>query len=103
MTLLRGTVLERDGSVYRVATEQGVVRAVLRGKAKRGETRVVVGDHVRLDVESGVADAFGISLVEDRHSLLARRVPDGRGTRPVAANVDEVLVVTATIDPLPIP
>jgi ribosome biogenesis GTPase len=103
VTLLRGTVLERDGSVYRVATEQGIVRAVLRGKAKRGETRVVVGDHVRLDVESGVPDAFGISLVEERHSLLARRVPDSRGTRPVAANVDEVLVVTATIDPLPIP
>ncbi len=103
VTLLRGTVLERDGSMYRVATEQGIVRAVLRGKAKRGETRVVVGDHVRLDVESGVADAFGISLVEERHSLLARRIPDGRGPRPVAANVDEVLVVTATIKPAPIP
>ena len=64
---------------------------------------MVVGDHVRLDAESGMPDAFGISQVEERHSLLARRVPDGRGTRPVAANVDEVLVVTATIDPLPIP
>jgi ribosome biogenesis GTPase len=103
VSLLRGTVLERDGSMYRVATEQGIVRAVLRGKAKRGETRVVVGDHVRLDADSGVPDAFGISLVEERHSLLARRIPDGRGPRPVAANVDEVLVVTATIDPVPIP
>jgi ribosome biogenesis GTPase len=30
-------------------------------------------------------------------------VPEGRGTRPVAANIDEVFVVTATVDPAPIP
>ena len=41
---LLGTVLERDGSVYRVATADGQVRAVLTGKAKRDTTRVVVGD-----------------------------------------------------------
>jgi ribosome biogenesis GTPase len=35
--------------------------------------------------------------------LLERRVPEGRGTRPVAANIDEVFVVTATVDPAPIP
>ena len=33
MTALLGTVLERDGSVYRVATEGGEIRAVLAGKA----------------------------------------------------------------------
>ncbi|MBA3658768.1 MAG: ribosome small subunit-dependent GTPase A, partial [Gemmatimonadales bacterium] len=31
------------------------------------------------------------------------RVPEGRGTRAVAANVDQVMVVTAILDPLPIP
>jgi ribosome biogenesis GTPase len=41
--------------------------------------------------------------VEPRTTLLERRVPEGRGTRPVAANIDEVFVVTATLDPAPIP
>ena len=101
MTAVVGTVLERDGSVYRVATAEGPVRAVLRGKAKRGAPRVVVGDVVRLEPEPG-GHLFGVLDVEPRRSLLARRVPEGRGARPVAANVDRVFVVTATADPPPL-
>lgn len=100
--MVTGTVLERDGSTYRILTATGEVRAVLRGKMKRGSIRVVVGDRVRLDQE-GEHGSFGIAEVLDRTSLLARRVPEGRGARPVAANVDQVLVVTATRDPQPIP
>jgi ribosome biogenesis GTPase len=103
VTDIHGTVLERDGSVYRVATPQGEVRAVLRGRLKRDTPRVVVGDRVRLDVDPSAPEAYGIAEVEERTSLLARRVPEGRGTRPVAANVDQVFVVTATMDPPPIP
>ena len=102
MSPLTGTVLERDGAVYRVATSQGPVRAILRGKAKRGGPRVVVGDVVRLEPEPS-GELFGVVDVEPRRSLLARRVPEGRGARPVAANVDHVFVVTATSDPAPIP
>jgi ribosome biogenesis GTPase len=40
--------------------------------------------------------------VTSRTTLLERRVPEGRGARPVAANIDQVLVVTATRDPDPI-
>ena len=47
MTGLLGTVLERDGATYRVATEAGEVRAVLQGKAKRDSPRVVVGSSLR--------------------------------------------------------
>lgn len=99
--MVTGTVLERDGSTYRVLTADGEVRAILRGKMKRDTPRVVVGDRVELDteVETGL---LAIAGVADRTSLLARRVPEGRGTRPVAANVDQVLVVTATRDPEPI-
>lgn len=99
---LVGTVLEREGSVYRVATTGGEVRAVLRGKAKRDTPRVVVGDRVQLEPEP-VGEYHGIVGVEPRTTLLERRVPEGRGTRPVAANIDEVFVVTATVDPAPIP
>ncbi len=99
---LLGTVLERDGSVYRVAAPGREVRAILRGKAKRETPRVVVGDRVRLEPEAE-GEVFGIVGVEARTTLLERRVPEGRGTRPVAANIDEVFVVTATVDPAPIP
>jgi ribosome biogenesis GTPase len=102
VTELRGTVLERDGAAYRVSTSEGPVRAVLRGKAKRDQPRVVVGDLVRLEPEAG-GEVFGIVGVEPRRSLLERRVPDSRGARPVAANLDHVFVVTATVNPAPIP
>ncbi len=97
-----GIVLERDGAVYRVATEEGEVRAVLQGKLKRDAPRVVVGDRVTLARDEGT-ELHGIAEVAERRSLLARRVPEGRGLRPVAANVDQVLVVAATTDPTPIP
>jgi len=102
VTALKGTVLERDGSVYRVATAAGEIRAVLAGKAKRDTARVVVGDRVRLEPDPE-ADLHAIVGVEPRTALLERRVPEGRGTRPVAANVDQVFVVTASVDPAPIP
>lgn len=102
MTALLGTVLERDGAAYRVSTDRGEIRAVLRGKAKQESPRVVVGDRVRLEpVPTG--ELYGVVGVEPRSSLLERRVPEGRGTRPVAANIDAVLVVTSTADPAPIP
>ncbi len=104
MTALLGTVLERDGAVYRVALPagRGTLRAVLRGKAKRAAPRVVVGDVVRLEPEPR-GELYGIVGVEPRRSLLARRVPESRIPRPVAANVDEVFVVTAAADPPPVP
>jgi ribosome biogenesis GTPase len=102
VTPLLGTVLERDGSVYRVAMPEGEVRAILRGKNKRGSPRVVVGDRVQLEPEP-TGEVYGIASVEPRTTLLERRVPEGRGSRPVAANIDEVLVVTSAADPAPIP
>jgi ribosome biogenesis GTPase / thiamine phosphate phosphatase len=102
VTLLLGTVLERDGAVYRVAAADGEVRAVLTGKAKRDGPRLVVGDRVRLEPEPN-GELYGVVSIEPRTSLLERRVPEGRGTRPVAANIDEVFVVTASTHPAPIP
>jgi ribosome biogenesis GTPase len=102
VTAILGTVLERDGSVYRVATSAGEIRAVLTGKAKRDASRVVVGDRVRLEPDPE-AELHAIVGVEPRSTLLERRVPEGRGARPVAANVDQVFVVTAAVDPAPIP
>jgi len=98
-----GLVLAREGSTYRCATGTGEVTAVLRGAAKRSDRdRVVVGDRVVLDR----ADASGtarIVSIEERRNVLTRRSPSGRSARPVAANLDRVLVLTAVADPDPIP
>jgi ribosome biogenesis GTPase len=100
MSIRDGVVLERDGAAYRVGTPEGEVRAILRGKVKRDDPRVVVGDRVTLD-RSG-DDLWAIAAVAPRRTLLERRVPEGRGARPVVANVDRVFVVTAIRDPQPI-
>jgi ribosome biogenesis GTPase len=97
-----GVVLERDGGQFRVATPEGEVRAVLRGKAKRGKDQVIVGDRVRLEAEAQ-GELVGIEGIEPRRSILERRIPLGRGTRPVAANIDRVVVMTAAARPDPIP
>ncbi|MDZ4259137.1 MAG: ribosome small subunit-dependent GTPase A [Gemmatimonadales bacterium] len=98
-----GVVLAREGGSYRILLD-GVERvAVLRGKAKREVRRAVAGDRIVIDSATLDQETIGIVAVEERSSLLERRVPDGRGTRPVAANVDQVLVVTATVNPEPIP
>jgi ribosome biogenesis GTPase / thiamine phosphate phosphatase len=102
VTGIPGTVLERDGAAYRVATDAGELRAVLTGRTKRDAPRVVVGDRVTLlpDAAGGLAT---ITDVAPRTSLLERRVPLGRGTRPIAANIDTVFVVTSNRDPAPVP
>jgi ribosome biogenesis GTPase len=102
VTPLLGTVLERDGSAYRILAQGEQVRAVLRGKVKLDTPKVVVGDVVRLETDPG-GELHGIIGIEPRRTVLERRVPEGRGVRPIAANVDQVFVVTATRSPDPIP
>lgn len=98
-----GTVLAREGAIYRVATDAGEVTAVLRGTVKRGDRdRVVVGDQVLLDRPDRVGTAR-IVAIQDRRNLLARRTPGGRKARPIAANLDRVFVLTAAADPDPVP
>jgi ribosome biogenesis GTPase len=96
-------VLAREGGSYRVLVDGVERQAVLRGKAKREIERAVAGDRVRFDPDTLTEDMLGIEAVEPRTSVLERRIPAGRGTRPVAANVDQVLVVMAAADPAPIP
>jgi ribosome biogenesis GTPase len=95
-------VLERDGAEYRVQCGADVLRAFLRGKVKRTTPKVVAGDVVTLEPEQG-GGLWAISDVAPRRNVLERRIPLGRGTRPVVANVDRVFVMTATCDPAPIP
>lgn len=97
-----GTVLERDGAAYRVATPDGEVRAVLSGRTRRDAPRVVAGDRVEL-LPDRAHGLYAIVGVAERTSLLERRVPLGRGARPIVANIDTVFVVAAARDPAPMP
>ncbi|HET9709528.1 MAG TPA: ribosome small subunit-dependent GTPase A [Gemmatimonadales bacterium] len=102
-----GVVLTRSGGgTYRVHTPEGEVTAVLRGKLKQDDDdRVVAGDIVELALHrEGPAT---VERVHTRRSVLARRrASGGRGVRraqPIAANVDQVVVVTSARDPEPNP
>src|SRR6266702_370638 len=100
-----GVVLVREGSTYRVRTDAGELAAVLRGKLKfKDDDRVVAGDMVELELTGeGTAAITGI---RPRKSLLARRAAGERGpgrAQPIAANVDQVVVVVAARDPEPNP
>jgi ribosome biogenesis GTPase len=90
-------VLARVGGGYRIHTDEGEITATLRGKLKHQDTdRVVPGDVV-------VLEGTTIADVQPRKSVLARREP-GTGARrlqPVAANVDQVVVVASARDPEP--
>lgn len=99
-----GVVLGRRGSTYRVRTDAGDVEAVLRGRLKlEGKTKIVAGDVVALELHGG--GPATIAGLHQRRSLLVRReVGAGpRQAQPMAANVDQVLVVAAVRDPEPNP
>lgn len=94
-----GLVLSCVGGRYRVFAGEQIVEATLRGRMKRtGEAQVLVGDRVALEMHSPLVAT--IERVHERDSVLRRRSPGrARGTRPVAANVDQVVVVGSTRRP----
>ncbi len=97
----QGVVLARRGSSYSVSTSLGLVDAVLRGKVKhQDKERIVVGDRVHLDRVDEHGSA-GITGAEPRRNVLERRSMNGRTARPVAANLDRVLVTTSVAQPKP--
>ena len=103
MTATSGVVLARTAGGYRVHTDAGEIIAPLRGKLKyRDSDRVVPGDVV-------VLEGSTIAEIRPRRSVLARRAAQGssgagpRRSQPVAANVDQVIVVTSARDPEPSP
>lgn len=92
-------MLSRAGGRYRVFTDGGVREAALRGRMKhaRGET-VLVGDRVQLALQPD--GGATIERIHPRRSLLQRRSPGrSHGVRPVAANVEQVVVVGAARSP----
>lgn len=98
-----GVVLGRTGATLRVRVGEREIQAVLGGRMKhRDDERVVAGDVVELELHaSGAATITGVRA---RRSVLTRREAGAaRRSQPIAANVDQVVVVAATRDPVPNP
>lgn len=91
-------MLAKTGGRYRVFSGDGTVEASLRGRLKRDQGQVLVGD--RVTVRAHADGAVTIEDVADRRSVLRRRTPGrSHGIRLVAANVDQVAVVGAARQP----
>jgi ribosome biogenesis GTPase / thiamine phosphate phosphatase len=100
--MITGVVLGRQGGTLRVYADGRDVTASLRGKLKfKDDDRVVAGDVVELELHG--EDEATIVAIQPRRSVLARRAPGGARRQPVAANIDQVVVVTAAQDPQPNP
>lgn len=100
-----GTVRRTAGGVYDVELETGdLVGASLRGRLKleqRTGDRVVVGD--RVEAARQPDGSWTIEAVASRRTELARTAP-GHGARRakvIAANMDQLVAVFATMDPEP--
>lgn len=103
MSAFDAVVISGTGGVWVVRAPDGEQHeAALRGKLKQdGNKKLAVGDAV--SVERGARDdAWAITTIHPRRSVLSRRAPGGaRGERIVAANVDQVVVVFAIVKPEP--
>lgn len=77
------------------------VRRVLRTRLIRDRSPVVAGDQVAISIvadQAGVLNEGVIEHVFPRRSSLTRS--DGRKTHVIAANVDQVLVITSIREPM---
>src|SRR5690606_37205142 len=90
--------------------EQGGRRTVIAAKARElGRKGIIVGDRVRLvgDVSGRPGTLARAVRVEPRTSMLRRSADDTEDTdgieRPIVANADQLVIVTALADPPPRP
>jgi ribosome biogenesis GTPase len=95
----RGIVLSKTGGKYRVLSDETTLEASIRGRLKQqGRNQVLVGDWV--SVQGHGDGGVTIESVYERSTLLQRRTPGrSHGLRPVAANVEQVVVVGAARNP----
>jgi ribosome biogenesis GTPase / thiamine phosphate phosphatase len=97
-----GVVITVDRGRYRVLTSD---RDVTATKARQlGRTGVIVGDRVRVvgDTSGEEGTLARIVQVEERATVLRRTADDDDPyERPIVANADQLVIVTALADPPP--
>jgi len=99
-----GVVITVDRGRYRLVVED---REVVATKARQlGRTGVIVGDEVRVvgDTSGDEGTLARIVAVEERRTVLRRTADDDDPyERPIVANADQLVIVTALADPEPRP
>jgi len=98
-----GMVISVDRGRYRCTVGDRLVTAV-RGRLIPRKGGIIVGDRVRLDgdVSGGEGTLARIVEVEPRKTWLRRSADDADTfERPVVANADQLMIVTALADPPP--
>ena len=97
-----GVVITVDRGRFRVLVDG---RDVTATKARQlGRTGVIVGDRVRVVADTSGEDGTlaRIVQVEDRRTVLRRTADDDDPyERPIVANADQLVIVTALADPPP--
>lgn len=98
-----GLVLRSTAGFIDIETEDGVVRARLRGRLKKEKRRTdlcVIGDRVKVRIEEGMEPT--VESVEERRSVFSRQHP-GRGPHQedvLIANLDLLVCVFSVSLPL---
>lgn len=102
---LRGIAIAVRGQFVDVEVDGRIwpctVRRILRTLLIRNRSPVVVGDEVRITIvadEAGVVNEGVVEQVYPRRTALTRC--DGKKTHVIAANVDQVLVITSIREPM---
>ena len=89
MRELNGLLLNGFGSFYNVMVDGKIYEARARGRIKQDKIRLLIGDNVTLEEESGTYAITGV--LPRKNSLI----------RPAVANIDQIVVVIAAAEPDP--
>jgi ribosome biogenesis GTPase len=90
-SLTSGSVVRIQADYVYVAIGGAVYECRMRGKLKKAQTGVLVGDRVGLEEVSAAARTGTVAAVAPRRNALAK---------PAIANVDQALVVMSAQDPV---
>ena len=95
---MQGLILKGIGGFYYVKTEEGIVEAKGRGIFKKDSTKLMVGDHVELELLDEEPETDGIELKGVINEITERK---NSFIRPPIANVDTFVITFAVKDPEP--
>ena len=79
-------IIEEDGSLSRLACRA-------KGNLKRDDSKVLIGDNVKVSVDEDTPDSIVIAEIEERKNALIR---------PPLANLDYLFIVFAAMKPSPV-
>ena len=99
-----GIVIKSTGSRYRVLYGDNVIiDSYIKGKLRIRELRttnpVAVGDHVRFDFDEKSGSAIITEVLDRRNYILRKSSNLSRHSQIIAANVDQVFLMTTIILP----